>query len=419
MIQRVTNLMIHNKVNANISRHAIDMSKTEDNLSSGKKIRKSSDNPAAAANAMHYRSRLTELAQYNRNSEQVYDRLNLTDSHLNSVTDILHRVRYLTVQGANGINTNFEMKEAIGREIDEHLKSLIDLANAKDSTGRPIFAGSTIEKDPFVAVYSRSPADASGPGSSVTGVIYNGDAFSLPREIERGQNIETSIPGSQVFWGTNMTISANTDASGYVALADQEFLLDGVVIKISAGDMLDDIIDKINSAPVEVTAMRGGQNDLILTSDTPHLIAMEDTKGGTVLQDIGLVDAASPRSPNNYSANATVTGQSIFDVLITLRDDLSRGDILSVGGKDLEAIDMAMENVLRYRAQAGARVNRIENHIQKIAMDQVYMQRLLSQNEDIDITEEVMNLKLLESAHQYALRVGASLIRPTLMDFLR
>lgn len=419
MIQRITNLMIHNKVNANITRHSLEMSKTEDNLSSGKKIHKPSDNPAAASNAMHYRSRLTELDQYNRNTMQVYDRLNLTDSHLSSVTDILQRVRVLAVQGANGINTQFEMKEAIGREIDEHLQALIDLGNAKDSTGRPIFGGSVIEKDAFVAVYSRSPADSSGPGSSVTGVVYNGDALSLPREIERGQQLESSIPGSQVFWGTNMSISANNDASGYVALADQEFVLDGVSIKISAGDMLDDVIDKINAASVEVTAMRGGQNDLILTSDTPHLIQMEDVKGGTVLQDVGLVDSASPRSPNNYNANATVTGQSIFDVLITLRDDLSRGDILSVGGKDLEAIDSAMENVLRYRAEAGARVNRAENHIQKIAMDQVYMKKMLSQNEDIDVAEEVMNLKLLESAHQYALRVGAGLIKPTLMDFLR
>lgn len=419
MIQRITNLMIHNKVNSNISRHSLEMSKTEDNLSSGKKIHKASDNPAAASNAMHYRSRLSELQQYNRNSEQVYDRLNLTDSHLSSVTEILQRVRYLTVQGANGINTNFELKEAIGREIDEHLKALIDLGNAKDSTGRPIFGGSVIEKDPFVAVYSRSPADASGPGSSVTGVIYNGDSLSLPREIERGQSLESSIPGSQVFWGTNMSVATNTDAGNYIALADQEFIIDGVSIKISAGDMLDDIIEKINTAPVEVTAMRGGQNDLILTSDTPHLIQAEDIKGGTVLQDIGLVDAASPRSPNNFSAQATVSGQSIFDVLITLRDDLSRGDILSVGGKDLEAIDMAMENVLRYRAEAGARVNRAEDHLKKIALDQVYMKKMLSENEDIDIAEEVMNLKLLESVHQYALSVGAKLIRPTLMDFLR
>lgn len=47
------------------------------------------------------------------------------------------------------------------------------------------------------------------------------------------------------------------------------------------------------------------------------------------------------------------------------------------------------------------------------------MTELLASNEGIDVAETVMNLKWIESVHSYALNVGARIIKPTLMDFLR
>ena len=60
------------------------------------------------------------------------------------------------MQAANGTNGTFELKEAIGREINQHLNSMLDIANAKDATGRNLFGGSQIDKNPFAAIYSTS-----------------------------------------------------------------------------------------------------------------------------------------------------------------------------------------------------------------------------------------------------------------------
>ena len=123
-----------------------------------------------------------------------------------------------------------------------------------------------------------------------------------------------------------MSISSNTDSSNFVSMGEQSFSIDGFSISVSAGDTLDDIIDKINNSPVDVVAAKGSQDDLILSTKTPHQIWLQDEKGGTVLQDLGLIENASTGAPNNISANATVSGMSIFDVVISLRDDLYRGD---------------------------------------------------------------------------------------------
>lgn len=416
---RVTNQIIKNNMVNTINRHKVDMQSIEQQLATGTKIQLPSDDPVGAANQMLLRTRVHELDQYNRNIGEASDRLNLMDGQLDRVGEIFQRARYLAVQAANGTNSDFELKEAVAKEINQHLYALVDIANTKDSTGRSLFGGSVIERDPFLPVFTHLQTQGIDQGNAMTGVQYQGDIWVQQREIERNETMSITLPGNRVFWGTNTSVASNRDSSGYVAQGDQTFAIDGVRIQVAAGDTINDIIDKINSAPLEVRAAKGGQDDLILTSKAPHQIWLEDLEGGTVLQDLGLIDGSKPEPPNNYATTATVSGLSVFDMLIQLRDDLIKGDQNLVGGRDLEALDIALENVLRYRAEIGARVNRLEQHEKRVAWDTTYTKELLAKNESIDIAETIMNLKWLENVHEYALRVGAGIIKPTLMDFLR
>lgn len=416
---RVTNIMKNNNLVGTLNRHQNDLQKTERELATGSKIQFPSDDPVGAANQMLLRSRINELDQYNRNVQEAKNRLNLMDGQLDRVGEIFQRIRYLTVQAANGTNSGFELKEAIGKEINQHLHALVDIANVKDATGRSLFGGSVIERDPFLPINTHLMTQGIDQGNSMIGVQYQGDIQTGEREIERYETMSINLPGNRVFWGTNTSIASNTDSSAYVARGDQAFSLDGVRIEVAAGDTINDIIDKINTAPLEVRAAKGSQDDIILTSKTPHQIWLEDVDGGTVLQDLGLIDGSNPEPPNNYSSNASLSGLSIFDVVIMLRDDLIKGDIKLVGGRDLEALDMSLENLLRYRSEVGSRVNRLEQHEKRIAWDQTHIQELLAKNESVDVIESIVQLKWLENVHQYALRVGAGLIKPTLMDFLR
>ncbi|MCS6971442.1 MAG: flagellar hook-associated protein 3 [Leptospiraceae bacterium] len=416
---RITDLMKNNTLLSTLNRHQLHFDKTERELATGSKIQFPSSDPVGAASQMLYRGRLAELEQYERNVGEAKDRLNLMDGQLDRVGEIFQRMRYLTVQAANGTNSNFELKEAVAKEINQHLLALIDIANTKDATGRALFGGSVIERDPFLPIFSHLQTAGIDQGNAVIGVQYQGDIQVQSREIERHETMEITLPGNRVFWGTNMSIASNKDSSGYVAQGDQLIAINGVRIRISAGDTINDIIDKINTAPVEVRASKGSQDDIILTSKSPHQIWLEDLEGGTVLQDLGLIDGANPEPPNNYSPTATVSGLSIFEVVIMLRDDLIKGDIKLVGGRDLEALDSALENILRYRAEVGARVNRLEQHEKRIAWDTTYTKELLAKNESVDVVQAIVDLKWLEAVHAYALRVGAGIIKQTLMDFLR
>ncbi len=420
---RITNQMTNNSLVRNIGRQQEDLDELHSQIGTGFKFRRPSDEPASITNGVFFKNRLHELNQFEKNLADGKSRLQQIDGVLETVTDILQRVRVLTVQAANGIyqgDKGFELEVAIGREIDEHLKALTDLANSRDATGKYIFGGHTVDRKPFEIIETREKGlKGLFVKDQIVGVEYRGDIGEQIREIDKGEYIGVTIPGNKVFWGTNMSVTSSKDSYEYTATSEQKIRIDGVEISISAGDKLDDIIDKINTAPIEVKATKLGNNNISLTTTSPHQIWLEDVEGGTVLRDLGLIETNASEPPGNYSRTATVSGLSIFDVLIQLRNDLTAKDQERIGGKDLGDIDQALENILRYRAVVGAKVNRLESHEHRIAFDKTFMTELLANNEGVDLAEAIMNLKWAESVHTYALNVGARIIRPTLLDFLR
>ncbi|MBN2079565.1 MAG: flagellar hook-associated protein 3 [Spirochaetes bacterium] len=420
-MNRITNQMIKNTMNYNLQRHQSEMDKIQNSLATGKNVNIPRDNPIAATNQMLYRTRLTEVEQYLSNLNEARSRLDEVDTALQSSLRIFQRLRVLTVQGANGIYTSFELKEAAATEINQLLEELVNIANTKGATGRSIFGGHQTgtedRPNPFVAIYQT--LTAGNQGDAMIGVEYRGNIGEFMREVSKGEYMEVGVPGNKVFWATNQIVTSNRDSAAYTAPTNQTIVLDGVEIGISAGDNLDIIIDKINHAGLSLRASKGGRNNLILETTTPHQIWLEDGGSGTVLKDLGLVNATFPNPPNNIDPTVTIGGMSIFEMVIQLRDDLVRGDQELVGGRDLGLIDMALENILKHVAAVGAKTNRVEELAKRTEYDKGNVLAMLSASEGIDYAETIMNFKWLESVHRYALAVGAKTIMPTLMDFLR
>jgi flagellar hook-associated protein 3 FlgL len=420
-MERVTNQMINNTMTYNLTRQSRDMDKLQNSLSTGKQIDTPRDNPISATNQMLYQSRFSEVDQYLKNIDEAKSFLDTADGTLQSVTQIFQRIRVLAVQGAHGIYSNFERKEAAATEINQLLEELVAVANTKDATGRSIFGGfktgSQESPNPFVAVYQT--LTAGNQGQAMTGVEYRGDIGGLSREVSRGEFMNVNTPGNRVFWATNQIISANKDATSYASATNQKIKIDNVEINISAGDGIDLVIDKINNAGLAVKASKGGRNNMILETTEPHQIWLEDVGSGRTLKDLGLVNSEYPNPPNNLDPTVTVDGMSVFEMVIQLRDDLVRGDQELVGGRDLGLIDMGLDNVLKHLAEVGAKSNRIDQLAKRSETEKGNVLEMLAKTEGIDYAEQIMNFKWLETVHQYALSVGARTIQHTLMDFLR
>src|SRR6266567_3376232 len=99
---RITTGMMAASALRNIEVNQNRVDSLQNQITSGSRITKPSDDPIGAARALSLQESLDQSTQYGRNIDQATSWLNSTDSALGSVTDALHRARELAVQAANG-----------------------------------------------------------------------------------------------------------------------------------------------------------------------------------------------------------------------------------------------------------------------------------------------------------------------------
>jgi flagellar hook-associated protein 3 FlgL len=125
----------------------------------------------------------------------------------------------------------------------------------------------------------------------------------------------------------------------------------------------------------------------------------------------------------NVGDGVTVTAEDQEPLFAKIRQDLQNlVDGLRAGATVTAAIDAIsedIEEVLSARAQNGARIHRIEALESKLQGLDIEFQRLLSNVEDVDLTQILVKLKSAEASYHAALGAGARLIQPTLLDYLR
>ncbi len=420
---RITqNMMTNNMIN-NIQKHSEEMDKLQNNIASQRRIRLPHEAPNDAGDSMIYRSRINRLERYEKNAEEARSRLLHVDANVQHIVQIMQRIRELAVQGANGVYTHND-RIKIAAEVEEHLKSIIQVANSTYA-GETTFGGTNINHRAYRIQKNRVIDPKTGSVISgkpvVSKVTYQGDIGLKYREVDRGDFMSVNIPGNQIFWATNMMITAGKPGTGYVANRNMQFKIDGVKIQVNEGDNLETIVNKINSSDIAVKASidnTSGQNLLIIQSTNPHQVWIEDIGGGTVMQDLGIIAEGGSQGPNNYSPTATVHGDSMFKAIIKLRDSLFKNNVNGVN-KGIGRVDAVISKLTQSLGKVGGKQRKTRDLIKRHSQDKLYTTEIYSKIQSVDMTESIMQLRAVETAHRAALQVGSRILRQTLLDFMR
>ncbi|MGM7702917.1 flagellar hook-associated protein FlgL [Pseudalkalibacillus sp. Hm43] len=179
---RVTQSMLTGNMLRNLSQSYERMGKYQEQMSTGKRITKPSDDPVVAMKGMEYRTDLTEVEQFKRNLSEVYSWMDNSDAALDEAGQALHRIRELTVQASNGTYEQGQ-RSAIGDEIDQLRDHLISVANTKVG-GKYIFNGTNTTNPPVAT-----------DGTVVAPVNTN----PVNVEVTKGIKIKANIDQTNVF----------------------------------------------------------------------------------------------------------------------------------------------------------------------------------------------------------------------------
>lgn len=120
--------------------------------------------------------------------------------------------------------------------------------------------------------------------------------------------------------------------------------------------------------------------------------------------------------PTAFGADGAA--DNLFTVLQSVKDNLVAGDVTGLTA-DLGNLDTVISRLQTVLSGVGARYNRVEQMRQTADDRALTLRSQLSDVEDIDLPQTIMDVKLQETAYQAALAATARVIQPSLMDYLR
>ncbi len=185
-------LYLNNLSNMMAKQNALN--KTQEQLSSMRRVNSPSDDPVAAAQILDQTQADSRIQQFNQNARSAESALALTEVSLQSAGDLLQRVREMAVKAGNTVLTNDDRK-MLNSELEGLYKQLLGTANTLDGNGKALFGGSISQTKPFSEQAQFGTAVAAG--SSI--INYNGDDNRQEMLISSSRQVPVTENGGYAF----------------------------------------------------------------------------------------------------------------------------------------------------------------------------------------------------------------------------
>jgi flagellar hook-associated protein 3 FlgL len=182
---QISTAFIFDRATTQMSNAMNALSKSQAQIATGKQILNPSDAPDQAAMMARIKATIARQDNYSKALDTVQARLDLESTTLSSASDVLVRIKELTIQATNGTQGTVS-RTAIATEMQGLRNQLLSLANARDTTGNYIFAGSKVSTPAF-------QADATGA------VSYQGDQTRMNIAVGDQRQLPLNRPGTNAF----------------------------------------------------------------------------------------------------------------------------------------------------------------------------------------------------------------------------
>lgn len=373
---RIPSNVLVARIATDIIKKQHDLSVVQEQISTGKRVNRPSDEPAQAAQIIRMQEATSQLTQYQRNASNVESQLALEESALQGVSNVLNNLRELALSANSGAVDDYS-RAAVNSAVKLGLDELYDLANAQDSFGNFLFGGGNTQTRPFA---QQVPVNYSG-GDEVHNVA-----------VGLGRTIKTGDTGADVFMrirNGNGDFSVQSDAgntgSGIIGQGSvlNNTLYDGSSYRIeftsaSSYDIIDDssgtAIQTGNTyKPAAAIEFNGIQTSIGGTPNAGDTFRIEPSANQDIFSTVSNFMNALEQSVNN-PADAARMQQNVNEAIINL-------------DSELDHINIA-------RARVGSRLNSIDNSREENANIQLQLERTSAEIEDTDIAEAITSLQL-------------------------
>ncbi|MBP8984755.1 MAG: flagellar hook-associated protein FlgL [Syntrophobacterales bacterium] len=399
MVTRVTENMKYFLLTNNLSSVQDRCGELMLQLSTLKRINKPSDDPAGMTTVMNYRDMLASMEQYGRNIDGSASWLNITESTLSSVNDILVKIQEMALSQASATATAATREQAAAA-LQPLIDQILSLANTKLGDSY-IFSGTKTGTKPFeaeAAVYAGGPANAARGNAyegkaSVSGT-YTGDAnITYVLKIVKGGDLDgatyqVSTDGGKK-WGEESDVGDL--ASGTVDLGS------GLSIAFTGGTFADG--DTFTVDAFALGYYRGNGEEMTLNIGKDHTMHYSFS-GEAVFTDKGA---------------GTV---DVFGTLNDLKAALAGNDAEGIRAT-LDGLKEAQQQVTRYQAICGTRTNDLEVTKSNYEALKENITGLMSNVEDADVTKLITDFQMKQIALQASYYMAGEIGKISILNFIK
>ncbi len=335
-------------------------------LSTGMRINSASDDAAGLAIATKMTSQIRGLDTAARNANDAISMIQVADGAASEITDMLQRMRELTVQSSNGVNSDSD-RANLDQEFVQLAKAIDKIAETTEFNGRQILNG-----------------NANGSGSSVT--------FQVGANDGANEQLKVNFSDFNLKNGVSAVTETFTDANINDAFVDAMNPSGDVTLTDNLGNTI-----TLTAAAVTSATSAGGLATLINdASGAFNMTATGTDAGGLVLKS----DSAGPGTQAaalTYTGTGTPALTEVSGVNATpMTADLSAFSTTGINESDfadtLNKLDAALEGVASQRATFGAAVNTLEHTVDNLVTTSANQSAARSQIQDADYAAETTAL---------------------------
>lgn len=289
------------------------------------------------------------------------------------------------------------------RGIQERLLQHINTANVRlNETQERLASGRRLNRpsdDPFAtarALEARSKLDNVGQRSRTTDLaitelsVVETQLASLGNVLARVQELAVQADSAAL----------NGDARNQIAT--------------EVDQLINEVLSISNTSYSGRRIFGGHQGATPFVPDNPALPTVVTFNGdaGQVVREIGDGETVA------VNLDGAPLFDDIFGSLIAFRDGLRANDrtAINVAAGD---VGREIDTVLTARGEVGARMRRLESTWDRLAQEELSLRTLISGLEEVDITAEVVELQVRDTAFQAALSATGRSLGRSLLDFLR
>lgn len=399
---RVTNQMMSNRMLTNINRNLGLLDKYNTQGSTGKKIQTPSDDPIIASRALKFRTIVSENSQYSKNAVQSESWIDTTETVFVNINKIIIDMKGICEQGASDTYTS-EDRQKLMTEYKSLMEQLEQELNT-DYMGRNIFSGFRTDKKPIIKddngnnilnpeIYGKeADPNAVPPVLGIPPISggewdVDGDGIINPdTEVFEPQNIEIQL-------GAGITVGVNSL----------------VTDMYNQNDFNDLRFGKFDPTDYTPNLQTPAGNDYV--GDTHfdriyNFLNSDEYKNMTSEQKLAWENETAMYTPNPNPNNLPAV-------------EVKVNDMRGMMSKMLTTLEDFQAKISIQDTDIGIRSKRVELVQSRLKDDELNYKSLMSDNEDIDIGDVMMNFNTANAAYMASLNLGMKVNQMTLADYLR